>query len=200
MNDSYHSILEEATATFRDKASKFIAFACPVSSEDEVRDKLLRLRKEYHDANHHCFAYRLGPAGTIYRISDDGEPSGSAGRPILGQLISFDLSDLLLVVVRYFGGTKLGIPGLIIAYRSAARLALEKSEVCEKFVESKMRVAFPFENMDAVMKILKSSGAIIDSRDINQNCVLELRVRKGISGVVMERLSKASKSIRFEES
>jgi uncharacterized YigZ family protein len=199
MTDTYLSISSESAGTFRDKASKFLSFAYPVSGEDDVHEKMQQLRKKYHDANHHCFAYRLGPDGLLYRVSDDGEPSGSAGKPILGQLMSFNVSDVLIVVVRYFGGTKLGVPGLINAYRSTARQSLENATLITKYVESRIMVSFPFEKMNTIMKIVKSPGVTILTKDLNQECRFELMVRKSMVGAIQDRLRKASKALVIKE-
>ncbi|MCX6267127.1 MAG: YigZ family protein, partial [Bacteroidetes bacterium] len=134
IKDSFLSISSESRGIYREKASKFMCVAMPVSSEEEVKLNLDELKKAYHDANHHCYAYRLGLENHAYRTNDDGEPSGSAGKPIYGQILSMGLSDILVVVIRYFGGTKLGIPGLIHAYRTAAREALEQASIIEKIV------------------------------------------------------------------
>ncbi|MEI6454757.1 MAG: YigZ family protein [bacterium] len=199
MTDTYLSIASESTGTYRDKASKFLSFSYPVAGEDEVRDRMQQLRKKYHDANHHCFAYRLGPEGIQYRVSDDGEPSGSAGKPILGQLISFKVSDVLIVVVRYFGGTKLGIPGLINAYRSSARQSLENATIFTKFIESKILVTFPFEEMNSIMKIVKTPGVTILTKVLDQECQFELMVRKSLGDSIRDRLTKASKALMVKE-
>ena len=130
--DQYKSIAAPAEGLFKDNGSRFIAFAYPVETEEEVKELVSALKKEYHDARHHCFAYRLGYKGDVWRASDDGEPSGSAGRPILGQIESLGLSDVLVVVVRYFGGIKLGIPGLIRAYKTSTADALSSAQVIEK--------------------------------------------------------------------
>ena len=174
-NDQYTSIAAPTEGLFKDKGSRFIAFALPVSGEEEVKDAVDNARKKYHDARHVCYAYRLGAnggregasaegsggeAGLLagkWRMNDDGEPSGSAGRPILGQIDSYGLSDILIIVVRYFGGIKLGIPGLINAYRSAAADALSKAQIIEKTVCLTLTATFPYEKMGEVMKLTKAS-------------------------------------------
>lgn len=196
MTDSYQSISGESTGAFRDKASKFLSFAFPVETEEEAREKLANLRNAYHDANHHCFAYRLGPEGTVFRVSDDGEPSGSAGRPILGQMVSMGISDIMVVVVRYFGGTKLGIPGLIHAYKTSARLSLENASLTEKYVESRILATFPYQDLDAVMRILKQGGVRTIRKQIDQLCTAELMVRRSLHDSLIERLCKASKTLK----
>ena len=174
-SDQYTSIAAPTEGLFKDKGSRFIAFALPVSGEEEVKEAVDNARKKYHDARHVCYAYRLGAnggregasaevpgdeAGLLagkWRMNDDGEPSGSAGRPILGQIDSYGLSDILIIVVRYFGGIKLGIPGLINAYRSAAADALSQAQIIEKTVCLTLTATFPYEKMGEVMKLTKSA-------------------------------------------
>src|SRR3984957_1241715 len=134
-SDFYYTIEKRATAEFKDRGSRFVAYVCPIKSVEEVKLRLSEIKKEHHKATHHCFAYRCGPDGSTFRVSDDGEPSGSAGRPILGQLDSKGLVNVLVVVVRYFGGTLLGVPGLINAYGSAPALALKMTPLVQRRVE-----------------------------------------------------------------
>ncbi len=188
--DSYLSIGSESRGVFRDRASKFIGVALPVESEEEVKARLDELRKAYHDANHHCFAYRLGPGGGIYRFNDDGEPSGSAGKPIYGQLLSKGISDTLVVVIRYFGGTKLGVPGLIHAYRTAAREALEQATVVEKVLRNHYRVEFGYPLMNEVMRILKEEGARISGQEASDRCMIGFSIRQGLAERVGSRFAK----------
>ena len=156
-SDQYTSIAAPTEGLFKDKGSRFIAFALPVSSEEEVKEAVDNARKKYHDARHVCYAYRLGANNEKWRMNDDGEPSGSASRPILGQIDSYGLSDILIIVVRYFGGIKLGIPGLINAYRSAAADALSKAQIIEKTVCLTLTATFPYEKMGEVMKLTKAA-------------------------------------------
>ena len=155
IQDKYRSIAAPSEGLFKDNGSRFIALAYPVETEEEVKAIVAGLRKEYHDARHHCYAYRLGYKGDLWRASDDGEPSGSAGRPILGQIDSLGLSDILVVVVRYFGGIKLGIPGLIWAYKTSTADALSSARVVDKIASRHFRVQFEYLSMNAVMKVLK---------------------------------------------
>ena len=157
-SDEYRSIAAPAEGLYKESGSRFIALAYPVESEQSVKDIVSGLRKEYHDARHHCYAYRLGYDGTVFRSSDDGEPSGTAGRPILGQIDSAGLSDILVVVVRYFGGVKLGVPGLIRAYKSATADALANATVVEKTAGTLYRISFDYLSMNAVQKVLKDMG------------------------------------------
>ncbi|MEI6682418.1 MAG: YigZ family protein [Bacteroidota bacterium] len=191
--DSFRSISGESRGIYREKASKFIAVALPVSSEDEVKASLEELRKSYHDANHHCYAYRLGLENQAYRVHDDGEPSGSAGKPIYGQILSTGLSDVLVVVIRYFGGTKLGIPGLIHAYRIAAREALDQAEIIEKVIRVPLKVIFEYPMMNEIMRILKEEGVKIISQSSAINCEIDFQVRKSNLEKVRTRLTRLNK-------
>ena len=175
--DTYKSIAEESSGLFKDKGSRFIALAYPVESEDEVRRIVASLKKEYHDARHHCYAYRIGLDGGVWRASDDGEPAGTAGRPILGQIDSAGLSDILVVVVRYFGGIKLGVPGLIRAYKSSTQDALEAATIIEKIAGSWYELRFQYENLPAVMKIIKEMNLPQKDQSFLQECSLKVRVR-----------------------
>lgn len=155
MDDTFKTIELPAQGLFKDKGSKFIAYAYPVSSETEIKEILQNLRKEHYSARHHCYAWRLGHEKLHFRTNDDGEPSSTAGKPILGQIQSFDLTNILIVVVRYFGGTLLGVSGLINAYRNAALDALSQSKIVEKLVEKSFLVEFDYGVMNEVMKLFK---------------------------------------------
>lgn len=190
-SDSYLSIAGESQISLREKASKFLAYASPVTNEEEVKRFLEGLRREFYSANHHCYAYRLGhPNSEIYRINDDGEPSGSAGKPIYGQLLSRNLSDLIVVVVRYFGGTKLGIPGLTHAYKSAASEALDQNKIITKWMTEQIKITFPVQRMNDVMQILKQEEAEIISQEYYENYSICFSIRKSKSGLIRERLSQ----------
>lgn len=175
--DAYRSIAAPSEGLFKDNGSRFIALAYPVETEEEVKSIVAGLRKEYHDARHHCYAYRLGYKGDVFRASDDGEPSGSAGRPILGQIDSAGLSDILVVVVRYFGGIKLGIPGLIRAYKTSTADALSQAAVIEKIAGQHFRLHFDYLSMNAVMKVLKDMDIPQRAQTFGADCSLEVRVR-----------------------
>lgn len=187
--DSYRTIAAESKAVFRDRASRFIAIALPVSNEEEIKASLEEIRKSYYDANHHCYAWRLG-TGLQYRMNDDGEPSGSAGKPIYGQILSTGLSDVLVVVVRYFGGTKLGIPGLINAYKSASREALDAAEVVEKILTKQFLLTFAYPQMNEVMRIIKEENVRILSNNSGVSCVVKIDVRLKVADRVVERFGK----------
>jgi len=162
-SEIYTTIAAPSEGLYKEKGSKFLAFAYPVSTEDEIKNLLQDLRKKFFDARHHCYADRLGPDGETWRVNDNGEPSSTAGKPILGQLISFGLSDVLVVVIRYFGGIKLGVSGLINAYRTAARDALEHAQTVEKQVRENITLEYTYEQTNAVMKAVRDLQAeIID--------------------------------------
>ena len=177
IKDAYKSIAARSEGLFKDNGSRFIAFAFPVETPDQVKDIVDSLKKEYHDARHHCYAYRLGYLGDTFRANDDGEPSGSAGRPILGQIDSLGLSDILVVVVRYFGGIKLGIPGLIRAYKTSTADALAAATVIEKVAGKNFRLDFDYMAMNAAMKVLKDMGLPQEGQDFGATCSLRTRVR-----------------------
>ncbi len=175
--DAYQSIGAPSQGLFKDNGSRFNAFAFPVETEEEAKEHVAALKKEYHDARHHCFAYRLGYKGDVWRAADDGEPSGSAGRPILGQIDSMGLSDILVVVVRYFGGIKLGIPGLIRAYKTSTADALRQAAVVPKIAGKNWSVEFEYLSMNDVMKVLKEMDLAPRAQDFGEKCSLIVRVR-----------------------
>ncbi len=187
--DAYRSIAARSEGLFKDNGSRFIALAYPVETEEEVREIVASLKKEYHDARHHCYAYRLGYKGDRFRANDDGEPSGSAGRPILGQIDSMGLSDVLVVVVRYFGGIKLGIPGLIRAYKTSTADALGQAEIIEKVAGKRFRLTFDYLSMNGVMKVLKDLGLTPVGQDFGLQCSLEVRVRLALEEDFRNRLT-----------
>lgn len=188
--DTYLTIEKKSEGIFKDRGSKFIAYIYPVKQEQDVKLFLSELKKEHHGARHHCYAYRLGADKLNYRTNDDGEPSGTAGKPIFGQIQSNDLTDILIVVVRYFGGTLLGTGGLINAYRNAAAEAIKNNKIIEKFVSYRYSLTFDFANMNDIMKIIKESEAKIHKQEYNQNCEIEFSVRKRQSEKTSELLSK----------
>ena len=189
-NDTYKSILALSEGLFKDNGSRFIAKAFPVESEEEVREIVASIRKEYHDARHHCYAYRIGLDGAVWRASDDGEPSGSAGRPILGQIDSAGLSDILVVVIRYFGGIKLGIPGLIRAYKTSTADALAQAQVVEKVAGRWFRLHFPYDILPSVMKVVKDLGLPQRGQSFLEECSMEVRVRLSLTQDFLERIEK----------
>lgn len=189
-DDSYLTIKSSSEGIFKDRGSKFLAFVFPVKNEQEIKEILNKLKKEHHVANHHCYAWRLGADKLAYRANDDGEPNNSAGKPILGQIQSKDLTDILIVVARYFGGTLLGVSGLINAYREAAADAIKNVEIIEKHVMFEYDTEFSFEQMNSVMKILKDTDAKIISQDYESNCIIKFYIRKSLSGKAEDSLKK----------
>ncbi|MBR6212507.1 MAG: YigZ family protein [Bacteroidales bacterium] len=189
IKDTYSSIASRFDGLFKDNGSRFIAQAYPVGSEEQVKDIVDRIKKEYHDARHHCYAYRIGLDGSVWRANDDGEPSGSAGRPILGQIDSAGLSDVLVVVIRYFGGIKLGIPGLIRAYRTSTADALANATVVEKVAGNDYKVTFPYLSMNSVMKVAKDLSLPQRDQSFAEECSMVLRVRLSQEADFLERIS-----------
>lgn len=190
IQDQYRSIAKEAEGLYKEKGSRFISLAFPVETEEQIKEIQAALRKKYHDARHHCFAWRLGLDGARYRSSDDGEPSGSSGRPILGQLESRGLSDVLVVVVRYFGGIKLGIPGLIRSYRTATADALDNAGEVIKTACRHFRIDFGYMAMNQVMKVLKEMVLPQSGQDFGEECSLETSVRLSVVEDFLERMGK----------
>ena len=189
-NDSYRSIASRSEGLFKDNGSRFIALAFPVESENEIKEIVSSLKKEYHDARHHCYAYRLGYRGDIFRANDDGEPSSSAGRPILGQIDANGLSDILVVVVRYFGGIKLGIPGLIRAYKTSTADAISNARIIEKIASRRFRLSFGYLNMNDVMKTVKEMGLSPCRQEFGMECTMEVPVRLSLADKFLETCSK----------
>ncbi len=188
--DSYRTIAGPTEGSYRDRGSRFLAFAFPVSSTERVHAILGNLKKKYHDARHHCYAYRLGAAKRDYRAFDDGEPSHSAGKPILGQIESHDLSNVLVVVVRYFGGTLLGVGGLMRAYRAAAADALRKASIILEFETELIEIRYPYSRTGDIMKLIQEEKAVIQNQDYTGACRLEVRVRKNRASKMLERIRK----------
>ena len=194
--DVYKTIAVPSEETlFKEKGSKFFGYAFPVTSEDEIKEILLSVKKSHHSARHWCYAWKLGVEPVRFRVNDDGEPSNSAGQPIYGQIISADVTDVLVVVVRYFGGVKLGVGGLIRAYRSSAQLALEVSSIIEKTIEEKLLLKFEYQFMNKVMRIIKQKKLTIASQEMTSNCVLELSIKKS----EIERIKKLFQTLHFLE-
>ena len=188
--DSYLTIAAPAEAASRERSSKFLAYAYPVQDEGQIREILDALRKRYYDATHHCYAWRLVPGGEHFRANDDGEPSGTAGRPILGQLLANSLTDCLVVVVRYFGGTKLGVPGLIAAYRESAAEAIAAAEIVELTVDRTVRVDFPYVAMNAIMRVVKEQQPRIEEQTFDNLCTMRLAVRRSRAEALVGKLQQ----------
>ncbi|MCT4664353.1 MAG: YigZ family protein [Flavobacteriales bacterium] len=187
--DFYYTIEQSAEGFLKEKASKFFAYAFPTKNEEAVKDALEILRKKHYDARHHCYAYRLGQYGEITRANDDGEPSNSAGKPILGQLQAFDVTNCLIVVVRYFGGTKLGVGGLIQAYKESAKEALENAEILKKTIDKQFTVHFGYNEMNTVMRILKNIPATDIVQNFQENCIITFSIREGEADSAVAKFS-----------
>ena len=197
-DDTYLTVARLSEGLYKEKMSKFISFAIPVSTLDEVKETIARYQKEYYDARHVCWAYMLGHARTEFRANDNREPSCTARKPILGQINSFGLTDVLIVVVRYFGGIKLGTSGLIEAYRAAAADAIRENEIVERLVEDDIRILFEYPFMNDVMRIVKEEGPTVLSQYFELDCEMTLRQRRSLMSRLRERLSKVE-SLRFPE-
>lgn len=188
MEDTYRTIEAPSEGLYKEKGSKFIALAYPVYSEDEVKEVLTDLRKQYYDARHHCYAYSLGADKSRYRANDDGEPNHSAGDPILGQIRSFELSNILVVVVRYFGGTKLGVSGLIHAYKTASAEALSAATIVEKHETALLHIHFTYPQMNDVMSLVKEYELGVKDQQFEMDCSMMLEVRRKLEQEVREKL------------
>lgn len=187
--DTYLTIKEPSTGLFKDKGSKFLAFAYPVSDDTEVKVLVDKLKKEYFDARHHCYAYRLGADKVIFRTNDDNEPSGTAGKPILGQIVSNDLTNILVVVVRYFGGTLLGTTGLINAYRNASADAIANASKIEKKVHAIYQLAFDYQHVNYVMKIIKDYELMAYDQNFELMCSLKVKIRLSMVEALIQKFS-----------
>jgi uncharacterized YigZ family protein len=188
----FNTIEKESAAEFKDRGSKFIAYAFPIEIVVDFKKRLDELKKEHPKAVHHCFAYRIGLDGNTFRVSDDGEPSGSAGRPILGQIDSKQLTNIAITVVRYFGGTLLGVPGLINAYKTSASLALQITPIIQKPVEIKYRLQFDYTLMNLVMTILKKYNCTILKKEMQLFCFLEIGIAKSNVELCLMKLNEIS--------
>ncbi|MEI6767063.1 MAG: YigZ family protein [Bacteroidota bacterium] len=188
--DIYKTIATTGKGSFRDRGSKFISFAIPVKDEEEIKEALKGLKKEFYNATHHCYAWLLGSDKLAFRMNDDGEPSGSAGRPILGQIQSKDLTNVLVVVIRYYGGTNLGVPGLINAYKTSAREALDNAQVLEKTVNDIYEIQFHYPHMNDVMRIMKDEKLEQVNHCFQDNCSIVFSVRKNDSARVHDSIVK----------
>lgn len=198
MGDTYKTITGIAEGLFTEKRSKFIAYAVPVRTVEEVKEQVEKFRKQYYDARHVCWAYMLGHERKNFRANDDGEPSGTAGKPILGQINSNELTNILVVVIRYFGGIKLGTGGLIVAYKAAAAEVLAVSEVEERTVDVDIKVIYEYPFMNGVMRIIKEMNVEIVSQSFDMDCEMTLRIRMNDVRMLKERLLKVD-SLRILE-
>ena len=196
MADSYLTIEKYTEAIYKEKGSKFLAFAYPVNNQDEIKQILTDLRKKYYDATHHCYAYILGFDKEEFRMNDDGEPSSTAGKPIYGQLLSNNLTNVLVVVVRYFGGTKLGVSGLIKAYKTSTQVCLESAVIVEKKVMRFYKITFAYDKMNAVMSFLKQINAQQKHHSFDNECSIEVLINEENSNKFEEEISKIS-NVKF---
>lgn len=185
--DTYKTILKDSPEVlFKDKNSKFLGYAYPVNDVDAIKERIELLKKQHHSARHWCYAYQIGTEKIVYRANDDGEPNNSAGQPIYGQIQSFNLTNILVVVVRYFGGVKLGVGGLINAYRTAAQLALEASKIVEKTINIEYLISFEYKNMNKVMRIIKERQLKIVDQKLELDCQVTISVRKKHANSIFE--------------
>ncbi|WP_282126812.1 IMPACT family protein [Marinifilum flexuosum] len=189
-NDTYKTISQQCEGLYKEKGSKFITYAYPVSTEEEIKEHIAKLKKEYYDARHHCYAYMLGADKKNFRANDDGEPSSTAGKPILGQILSNDLTNILIVVVRYFGGTKLGASGLIHAYKTAAADAISNAEILDKTVNDIYDIHFDYLVMNDIMKIIKDEQPEQLGQDFNLTCKITLSIRQSEVERLIQKFEK----------
>ena len=189
-DDTFKTISKPSEGIFKDKGSRFIAYLYPIQSELDIKDIIAELKSIHPKASHHCWALRLSQDRSIFRLNDDGEPSGTAGRPILNTLLSFDLTNVIAVVVRYFGGTLLGIPGLINAYKTATNEAIQASEIIEKTVDLVFKIEFSHSVMNEVMKVVKDENIKIFNQIFDLNCTFNLEIRQSQVNKVIDRLEK----------
>lgn len=190
VNDSYKTIEAVAEGFYSEKRSKFISYAIPVTTVEQIKAEIESYRKQYYDARHVCWAYMLGSDRSVFRANDDGEPSSTAGKPILGQINSNELTDILIVVIRYFGGVELGTSGLIVAYRSAAADAIENAKIIEKTVDEDITVVFEYPYLNGIMRIVKEDNPQVISQHFEMDCEMTLRIRKGDADRLKNRLLK----------
>lgn len=194
IKDEYLTLAKVSEETlFKEKGSKFFGYAFPVNSEEEVKEILVNIKKRHHSARHWCYAYKLGVEKVQFRVNDDGEPSNSAGQPIYGQILSFDITNVLVVVVRYFGGVKLGVGGLVKAYKTSAQITLEASEIVKKTIEEKIELIFDYPHMNKIMRVVKQLNLTIQDQKMTLNCVMILSVKKSD----VERIKEVFQKMHF---
>ena len=190
MSDTYKTIISEAEGLYKEKGSKFLSFAMPVSTADQAKEIVKEYRKKYYDARHVCYAYMIGTERTDFRANDDGEPSGTAGRPILGQINSRELTNVLVIVIRYFGGILLGTGGLVVAYKEATADALNQIEIIEKTVDIRISISFDYVLMNDVMRVIKDVNAQITAQTYVNQCMMQLSIRKQDAELLSTKLKK----------
>jgi len=188
--DTYKTLQAPSEGLYKEKGSKFLAYAFPVSTEQQIKEIITQLKKEHHSARHHCFAWRLGAENQSFRINDDGEPSGTAGRPILGQIQKQELTDILVVVVRYFGGVLLGTSGLTNAYKLAANEVLKNASIIAKIIKYPVEINFDYLATNELMQVLKEFGIEITESHFDLKCRVKIMVRKELTAIVLEKLNK----------
>jgi uncharacterized YigZ family protein len=189
-SDSYLTIKAFSQGLFKERGSRFIGLAFPVSSPEEIREILEKVRKQHHEARHHCFAWILGMDKQNYHVNDDGEPSGTAGQPIIGQISAFGLTDVLIVVIRFFGGKLLGVSGLINAYRSAAKSAINNGEIVERFILDFYKISFPYPALNDVMKIIKDEEINQSAQKFELECFISINFRRSKGEKILGRFSR----------
>jgi uncharacterized YigZ family protein len=195
IKDTYKTIAMQSQGLYKEKGSKFIALAYPVLLEEDVKDILSDLRKQYHDARHHCYAYVIGYNGENWRANDDGEPSSTAGKPIHGQILSRELTNTLVVVIRYFGGTKLGVSGLINAYKTAAAEALDANEIIERTVNDIYKVTFAYPATNEVMRLIKEEDLPVIDQQFDSSCAVTLGIRQTKLSLVLDKIDKIDSAV-----
>ncbi len=186
----YLTVSGVSEGLYKDKGSKFIAIVQHVETEEDVKEALEEIKKKFHDARHHCYAYRINPLEEQFRANDDGEPSGTAGKPILNQLLSYELLNTLVVVVRYFGGTKLGVSGLITAYKTATIEAIDSIKIVKKFITNELVLSFEYPLMNSVMRVIKDENLKIKKQDFDSNCKIFIDLKKNQEKIVLNKLDK----------
>src|SRR6056297_867814 len=196
--DEYFTINKSSKGVYKEKGSKFIAHAIPVENEEEIKEKIEEIKNQYHDARHHCYAYQTGIQQPNFRMNDDGEPSSTAGKPIYGQIQSYNITNVLIVVVRYFGGIKLGTSGLIRAYKTATEEALKKNRIIKKTITRKLRIEFEYGAMNEVMKLLHELNIEPKDKEFTDKCVFIFDVRKSLTDNTISRF-KLIKNLKAEE-
>jgi uncharacterized YigZ family protein len=190
MADSYFTIKKPSEGIYKEKGSKFIAFAYPIFNEDDFKEHLAQLKKDYHDARHHCYAFRLGLTENEYRFSDDGEPNNSAGKPIYGQLLSSNITNVAIIVIRYFGGTKLGVGGLITAYKEAAKEAINNAKIVKRTVNHYYKISFDYPVMSDVMNFVKQHNLNVTNQVFENSCLIEFNIRTQEAEQMIAELEK----------